>query len=89
MSDESQFPTSVAASLDRAMRDLTTEVKGLRGEIADVYARKDVIEPRLDNLEADIKKHGDYWDWLVKLVCGAVILALLSVVIVQSGGVKL
>lgn len=86
---DSPFTHGEAASLDRSIRDLTQELRALRAEFATTYARKDVIEPRLDDIEADIKKHADWWDWLVKLVIGAVILALLGVVIHQSGGVQL
>lgn len=83
------FPRDAAASLDRSIRDLTAEIKELRAEFASTYARKDVIEPRIADVEADVKRHGDYFEWIVKTVVGAVVLALLGLVLVQNGVIQL
>lgn len=82
------FPRDAAASLDRSIRDLTAEIKELRAEFASTYARKDVIEPRIADVEADVARHGDYFEWIVKIVVGAVALALLGLVLVQNGVIQ-
>lgn len=72
-----------------AINRLTTTIDGLRTEWAEIYARKDVIEPQLTAIKRDVDKHAGYWDWLIKLVAAALILSLLGTVLVQSGGVQL
>jgi hypothetical protein len=52
---------------------------------ATIYARNDVIGPRVESVEKTLARHSSYWDWLIKLVVGAVILALLGLVISGAG----
>lgn len=91
------MPSRDVTRLETAMRDLTSEISNLRKEWAEIYVRKDVLEPQLELLEtahkatqAQVDRHSDYWDWVIKIVIGAVIIALLGLVIVgQNGGITL
>lgn len=76
-----------------ATRELRGAVDQLRTEISQTYVRKDVYEAdRRADAEAGSKLSGEVnalirlRDWALKLVVGAVILALLGLVLVNNGG---
>ena len=64
-----------------SIKELTTEMRGLRGEMADTYVRKDVLEPQLETMNLKIEKHASNWDWLVKTVGAIIILGVLGLLI--------
>lgn len=74
-----------ATNLTQSLRDLTNEVRGLRGEIADTYVRKDVLAPQLDGIRATLAAHSGWFTWAGRIVVGLVIVALVTLVL--SGGV--
>lgn len=65
--------------LNQSIRDLNQTLQNVQRNFAETYARKDVVEPRLTSLEGTR-------DWAQKLVIGFVMVALLSLVIVQKMG---
>lgn len=73
-------------ALTQSLQNLNNTIKELRVEMSSTYARKDVIVPRLETIENAVKAHGSYFRWIVQLVVGAVLLALLGLVLVQNGG---
>jgi hypothetical protein len=86
MSD-SPYTHREVEQLNQSLRDLNTTIRELQREFAVTYARKDVIEPRVAEIEKDVAKQSGYWDWLVRLVVGAVVVALLGLVITNGGAV--
>lgn len=73
-------------ALTTSIRDLTTTIKDLRVEMSSTYVRKDVIEPQLAEIRSDIASHSDWLLWAQRIIIGAVVVALLALVIVQRGG---
>jgi hypothetical protein len=74
--------------LETAIRDLTGALERHRVEMAATFVRKDVYERDMDDIKGDIKAHSDIFTWIARIVIGAVVLALLGLVIVQSGGTR-
>lgn len=74
-----------ADALTRALRDLTTGVEKLREDMDATYVRKDVLEPKLDTINSTLKSHGDWLTWAQRIVLGAVLIALVALVISQGG----
>lgn len=79
-------------ALTASMKELTGELRALPDKlldkVAETYARKDVIIPRIEAVEKDVQTHGSYFRWLVQIVMGLVIVALLGTVLVQNGVVR-
>lgn len=73
-------------ALTQSMRDLGGSIDALRKEMSATYVRKDVLEPQLTEIRSDIKGHSDWLLWAQRIIIGAVVIALLSLVIVQRGG---
>lgn len=76
-----------------ATRDLRKAVDDLRSEIASTYVRKDVwLEARKNDADAGLALQHQVntlvslRDWAVKIVVGAVIVALLGLVLYTNGG---
>ena len=74
-----------------ATRELRSAVDALRTEIASTYVRKDVwLEARKNDAEAGlmltekVNRVASVIDWAAKLIAAAVIVALLSLVLVQG-----
>jgi hypothetical protein len=78
--------------LDRTLETFRSEMSRtldtLRLESAAVYARKDVIDPRLQDIQGDLDEVKGWITWAQRIVLGAVLLALLGAVLVQGGGVQ-
>lgn len=74
--------------LETAIRDLTGALERHRVEMAATFVRKDVYERDIADVRGDIKAHSDIFTWLGRIVIGAVVLALLGLVIVQTGGAR-
>lgn len=72
-------------SLTQAMRDLTQEMMRVRQEIAATYVRQDVFTEVVGGLRDDVKRHDDWLTWAQRIVLGVVLLAVLGVVIAQTG----
>lgn len=71
-------------SLNNSIQNLNTTLNEFRKEIADTYVRKDVHEEQLTAIKKDIKEHDAWLDWAQRIVIGAVIIALLSLVLAQA-----
>ena len=71
-------------TLTQSIRELNATMRELRTEIASTYVRKDVLEPRVSQIEKDVARHGSYFDWIVRLILGTITLSLLGLVIVQN-----
>lgn len=76
-----------------ATRELRNAVDALRSEIAQTYVRKDVyLEARKADAEAGlvlqekVNRVASVIDWTGKIIVGAVLLALLGLVLVSNGG---
>lgn len=65
-------------------RDLNESVKGLRTEMAQTYVRKDVLEPTLETLKANVKEHDDWITWVTRIVLALVLVAVVGGVIVTG-----
>jgi outer membrane murein-binding lipoprotein Lpp len=85
MSPESGITDLKIDTLTKSVEKLTATIDRLDERMAETYARKDVIVPRIEAVESRQDRHASYWDWLIKLVVGAVILALLGLVLAQGG----
>jgi outer membrane murein-binding lipoprotein Lpp len=85
MSPDSGLTDHKIDTLTKSVEKLTATIEHLDERMAETYARKDVIVPRIEAVENRQDRHASYWDWLIKLVLGAVILALLGLVLTQGG----
>lgn len=74
---------SLRVTIDKLDRTLDR----FRTEFEQIYVRKDVLEPRLKELETSQEEARQRWEWAIRIVLAVVIVALLSLVIVQPGGV--
>lgn len=72
-------------ALTAAMSNLTTELRELRVEMASTYVRRDVYQAESSAANQRILSLESFKDWGVRLVLGAIILALLALVIRQGG----
>lgn len=82
------LPSRDVDRLENAMRDLVSTLNAFRGEIDATFVRKDVIGPQLSGMRKDIDSHSEIFTWLGRIVIGAVVLALLGLVIAQTGGAR-
>lgn len=88
--DEHQ-PNTLAAltesnrQLNQTIRDLASTIEALRNEMAATYVRKDVLDPQLKEIRSDIESHQNWLVWAQRIVIGAVIVALIGLVIAQRG----
>ena len=72
-------------SLRETLDKLDRTIENLRKEMASTYVRQDVYERDLANIREDVKQHGDWLTWAQRIVIGAVLLALLGLVVYQGG----
>jgi hypothetical protein len=76
--------------LDRTLEvfrsDMARTLEVFRSELANTYARKDVLDPRLKDLQADVDEVKGWITWAQRIVLAAVMLAMLGAVLVQQGG---
>jgi hypothetical protein len=68
---------NLRVTLDKLDRTITA----LPDKVAEIYVRKDVAEPRFTAIERDVEKHDAWLTWTQRIVIGAVILALLGLVV--------
>lgn len=73
---------SLRTTLDR----LDKTIERFQEQTATTYARKDVMEPRLAAVEKDVEQIQGWSTWAVRIVLGAIIVALLGLVLAQGGG---
>lgn len=73
-------------SLRTTLDKLDRTIDGLRQEMASTYVRKDVLEPTLLEFRKDLDSHDNWLTWAQRIVIGAVLLALVGLVIYQGGG---
>ena len=83
-SEQQAISAREANSLQRSIDNLTTAINKLDETVEATYVRKDVLEPTLKQITDTLGKHSSYWDWLIKIVIGAVLLALLGLVLTQK-----
>lgn len=77
-----------AEALTLSIRDLTSSIDTLRGDIASTYVRKDVYEAEKREMQKEIGEHSSWLLWAQRIVIGAVFMALLGLVIYQGGLTK-
>lgn len=82
------LPSRDVDRLETAIRDLTGALDKHRVEMASTYVRKDVYERDIADIKGDVKGHSEIFTWLGRIVIGAVALALLALVLNQTGGVR-
>jgi hypothetical protein len=88
ISEDVKVLQGTIAGLQVSIATLTIAVEmntAATAKAEETYARKDVIEPRIEQVENRQDRHASYWDWLIKLVVSAVIIALLGLVLSQGG----
>lgn len=73
------------AYLANAIEGLTSVVNQLRVEISQTYVRKDVLDPQLVDIRADIKTHDDWLIWASRIVVGLVITAVIAAAFAYNG----
>lgn len=93
MADEQPPTQRDFTYLSTAMHALTATLDQLRQEMKDTYVRKDVLGPTLDTIRNDVSEVRrdvdeliDWKTWVLRLVVGFVVLALLGAVIYAGGG---
>lgn len=74
-----------ADALTQALNRLASGVDELRKDMDKTYVRKDVLDPQLNEIRGDIDRHADWLTWAQRIVIGAVVLALLGLVLYQGG----
>ena len=72
-------------ALNQNIRDLNTTIRDLQRDFAATYVRKDVIEPQLQEMRQDIESHDNWLVWAQRLVLGAIIIALIGLVVTNGG----
>lgn len=72
------------ASNTEANKELNQSVKDLRQEMSQTYVRKDVLEPTLETMKAQIKQHNEWFTWAVRIVISLVIVAIVGGVLVSG-----
>ena len=75
------------AHLTNTLKQLDTTVKEFRQEIRDTYVRQDIYDLTMKDLREDVDGHSEIFTWVGRIVVGAVIVALLALV-VTSGGTR-
>lgn len=86
------IPPREVDRLETAIRELTGALDRHRVEMAATYVRQDVLDPTLaaittamEALQEKVKGHSEAFNWIARIVIGAVVLALIAVVIKQGG----
>jgi chromosome segregation ATPase len=65
-------------------QSLNESVKDLRTQMSKEYVRKDVLEPTLETIKANVKEHDDWITWVTRIVLSAIIIAVIGGVIVTG-----
>jgi hypothetical protein len=73
-------------ALRTTLDKLDRTVSNLPDRIEQTYVRKDVYERDQAALSATVENHSSWLEWAQRIVIAAVILALLGLVLAQSGG---
>lgn len=90
MTDPTQEPITHrdVAYLANAIEGLTSVVNQMRVDNAQTFVRKDVLDPKLsaladqiDGVRADVQAANDWLKWTGRIVLGAVILAVVGLVL--------
>lgn len=82
------LPSRDVQRLETAIRDLTGALDRHRDAIDATFVRKDVLEPQLDSMRETIASHSEIFRWIGRIVVGAVVIALLALVVNQTGGAR-
>ena len=67
--------------LKAAVRELTTELRALPEKMEQKFVQKEVLDPKIENMQADIAKHASNWDWLVKIFFGSLVTGLVALLV--------
>lgn len=73
-------------TLRLSVDNLARTVAHLQEALDSHYARKDVVDPRIAEVEKDVAALMDWKDWAIRIVLGLVIAGLVTLLIAQ--GVK-
>lgn len=74
-----------AEALTLSIRDLTSSIDTLRGDIASTYVRKDVYEAEKREMQKEIGEHSAWILWGQRLALGLLFTALIGLVLYQGG----
>lgn len=74
-----------AEALTLSIRDLTSSIDTLRGDIASTYVRKDVYEAEKREMQKEISEHSSWLLWAQRLALGLLFTALIGLVLYQGG----
>lgn len=72
--------------LSVAVDRLTRTVEGLPEKIAEIYVRQDVYKAEKKAQDHEIDTLNSMATWAIRLVLGVVMVAILGVVVTQTGG---
>lgn len=70
-------------TLRLTMQRLERAVDHLTATMDSTYARKDVVDPRFQELEKDVQSLLDWKDWAIRIVLGLVIAGLVTMLLAQ------
>jgi hypothetical protein len=73
------------AHLASAIEALTSVVNELRVEISQTYVRKDVLDPQLVDIKADIQGHQDWLTWGSRIIIALVIVTVVGAAFKMGG----
>lgn len=78
-----ELQTTVQLNIS-SQRELSQTMKDLRSEIATTYVRKDVLDPTLEAIKQDVRAHGEWITWAMRIVLALVITAVVGAVLVTG-----
>lgn len=79
------WPPYMYAHLSAVVEKLTKTLEELPNRVAEIYVRKDVYQAEQKAQDREIDNLNTMKDWVIRIVLGAVLLALLGLVITQTG----
>lgn len=71
--------------LSRVVEKLTTTLEELPQRMAEIYVRKDVYHAEQNAQDKEINGLNALRDWAISIIVGAVMVALLGLVVTQTG----
>jgi chromosome segregation ATPase len=74
--------TRLEKDVDESRRDIAQN----RGDIVDIKTRLAIAENNIQDIKADLKGIKNNTSWIIKLIIGAIILAIIG--FITSGGLK-
>jgi predicted nucleic acid-binding Zn-ribbon protein len=73
-------------ALEKEVDELKDEVRTLAVKVAGLETRTSVVENDIRNIQESLKKIDSNTTWILRLILGSIILAILGLVITQKAG---